>query len=181
MARVRGIHIIAILEYLKKKGVNNQVLSALGEQKYKIDHGLNPYEWYSIEEIETPLLEAADKIIGKGNEQFFIDMGWYDAEYNAKWYLKLFFKFISPSGMIKKLPTLWSIYFDTGGINIISLDKNSAMCRLIDIHTISLLDLKIKGWILYALEKAGAKNVRCDITKGSENNKEYTELGMEWE
>jgi hypothetical protein len=172
--------LIAGLEYLKGKGVADEVLSSLDEKVRGTLQNLRPQEWYSYEEVDVPLLLAADNLVARGDEKFFVDMGRFSEEFNSKWYLKLFFKFLSPTKILKKFPTLWGLYFDTGKLEIDIKDK-SAVGRLVGIDTIHLTDLTIRGWGEYALEKSGAKNVKIVQTKCREKGDDYTEWHASWE
>ncbi len=180
MAKIRGISLIADLEYLQKKGVANKVLGNLDEKVKVVLQNLIPHEWHSYEEIARPLYRIIDTLVTKGNERFFIDMGKFEAMYGKKWYLKLFFKFASSAMIIKKFPALWNIYFDTGKIDIVKLEKKSATIRLTGIETTHLTDLVIEGWGEYAVEKTGGKNIKVAQTKCRERGDECTEWEMEW-
>jgi hypothetical protein len=180
MARLRGLSLVARLEYLRRKGVADRVLSSLDEGVRKVLQDLRPQEWYSYEEVDIPLMRAVDELAARGDEKFFIEMGRFTAEHNAKWYLKLFFRFSSPARILRKFPTLWGIFFDTGRLEIETREK-SAVVRLVDINTIRLSDLTIQGWGEWALERVGAKNVKIVQTKCRERGDQCTEWTLSWE
>jgi hypothetical protein len=180
MVKVRGLSLLANMAYVEKKGVADKVLASLDEKLGKLYTNLKAHEWYSYEEVDLPLERAADNLVAKGDERFFIDMGKFNAEYNARWYLQLFFKFVTPQKMVKKFPTLWNIYFDTGKLYIHELNKTSTTIRLVEVEIAHLTHLIIVGWGEYASGMAGAKKVQIVETKCNERGDEYTEWKAKW-
>jgi hypothetical protein len=173
--KIRGVATIANLEYLKRKGIADKFLADLNVGLREALLNLKPSEWYPYEEIDAPFMRAVNDLVAKGNMQFFVDMGKFDADYNSKWYLKLFFKFITPAKMVKKFPTLWDINFDSGKMEVVRLHRDSATVRLTGFNTTRFTDYALIGWGEYALEKSEAKNVKIVLTKCREKGDKYSE------
>lgn len=181
MAKFRGLLLTGYMKYLREKGVLDSVLAGLDENLGRTLQSIDVKNWYSTEDVINPFYRAVDKSVAKGDSRFFIDMGKFSAMDNEKWYLKLFFKFASPMKIVKKFPILWTIYNDTGRIEIADLKENSTTVRLIGVNTILLADLTIQGWAEYALERVGAKNIKIVQTKCREKGDDCTEWRLTWE
>ena len=181
MGKFRGLLLMGYMKYLREKGVLDSVLAGLDENLRRTLQSIDAKNWYSTEDVIYPFYRAVDKLVAKGDSRFFIDMDKFGAMDNEKWYLKLFFKFASPMKIIKKFPVLWSLYNDTGRIEIADLKENSATARLIEYNSTLLADLTVQGWGEYALERVGAKNFKAVQTKCIERGDEYTEWRMTWE
>lgn len=183
MAKVRGMGFVALLEYVRErkgeKGVE-ELLANFNADEKNILSNIKPKDWYPLD-LNVRALTAADKMFGNGDLKLVKEMGRWGAEYNLKWFLKLFLSFATPQKIVKKWPTLWELNFDAGRLEVIKLEKNSATVRIRDFKSERPICLAVIGWGELSLEKTGAKNIRSKETKCTAWGDDCCEYQFEWE
>lgn len=183
MANVRGVAIASLFKYIREKAGEKslkEILATRDEQVRKELLSLKPRDWHPYEKAQV-LYRVIDEKIGKGDPNFWVELGKYTAEDNLKWFLKLFLSFATPKKIVKKWPTLYSLYFDEGELQVVKLGDKSATTRLSDIDITHNTCLIIRGWGELSLEKAGAKNIQIKEVKCIEKGDGYTEWENKWE
>lgn len=183
MAKFRGIGFVALLEYVREKkgekGVE-ELLANFSEDEKNILSNIKPKDWYPLD-LNARLLTAADKLLGNGDLKLAKELGKYGANYNLKWFLKLFLAFVTPQKIVKKWSTLWELNFDTGKMEIVELKENSATVRITNFKSERPICLAVIGWGELSLEKTGAKNIRIKETKCTAWGDDCCEYQFEWE
>jgi len=139
------------------------------------------FKWYPVKEmLVEPTLKVCE-LFYKNDLSGAYDIGEYSAEYALKGIYKAFVKFGSPEFLIKKASTIMSNYYHPSTMEVVEMKKGESTLRITrfeDMH--QTIELRIKGWMIKALEISGAKNTKVDITKSLAKNDPYTDFVISW-
>ncbi len=180
MPKIKGTLLSIAKQWIKEKGKEEEILASLPPKTKVIFENPIPTKFYEIKLI-NPLLEAMVKIIGKGNEAILNEYGAYEAERISKTYMRFLLKFVTPEGLIKRIPIFSKRNFTPGYIKINQLKKGYAVVSLCEFKGGKLFCPLITGRLRRTLEIIGAKEIEVRETKCIYRTKDdHCEWEIKW-
>jgi len=182
MDQVRGIACISILKYLReRKGEKavEEVLAGLEPEEKASLQNIKPKDWASYDTMTKVWYSILD-IMGGDKEETSKILARYIAEDNIKWFLQLYLAFATPEKIMKKIPTLWKMYFDKGEVITEKLEKGLCISKAVNYTPRPYSCICGIEWTRYALEKCGAKNIRIKEIKCIRKGDDCCEFESRW-
>lgn len=185
--QVKGTAVKSIAQFVEdvfSKEKKVEWIASLPEDTKKIFEGLVvSSQWYSLETAyNVPLIKIGEMFFNGDNMKGAEEAGKYSAQMALKGVYKFFVKLGTPGFIIRKASNILPTYFKPSAIEVVADNSKDAILRITKFPGISnMVENRIKGWILAALEVSGAKNPKVEITKSLAEGDEYTDYNMSWE
>jgi len=182
---VKGTAIEILPKFIATKfgdeAVKKWIDSLSPDAKKEFSGSIFSFKWYPVKEmLVEPTLKVCE-LFYKNDLSGAYDIGIYSAEYALKGIYKVFVKFGSPEFLIKKASTIMSNYYHPSTMEVADLQKNGSTLRITrfqDMHEV--IEQRIKGWMIKALEISGAKNTSVNITNSLTKNDPHTDFVITW-
>lgn len=169
MVQVKGSTLVPRLKFIQERGRGEQKEQALGrlspEFRQAVALGLLQNQWYPFDYF-VQLTQAIDKVFGRGDLSFIPELGRYSAEAALKGIYKVFYKVGSPEFIIKRATRVWSQYYSSGSLTVVTAGPKQVKIVLADFalplreHCLSVL-----GWIQKTLEMSAGHPARVEETQ----------------
>jgi len=163
MQRIKGAvlksRLAFVTEHAGMDGLQ-KVLAVLTAEDRSAINGLLSLSWYPFE-IGRRLDDAIVKVVGRGDPQFFRQLGRASAERNLTTVHKSFLTLGDPHGFLGKSPQIYTLYYETGRRDYERTGDKSGVVTTYDAETFSAPDcLTVAGWYERGLEMCGARRVK---------------------
>ena len=167
MGKFKAVSILDANEYIVKKyGAEalEKVKAALTPEEKQIlfSRNLLPISWIDVSLVLHHLL-VQDQVLGHGDFTYAEELMRHIALKQINGIYKVLLFFSKPESLIEKAPQIWTRYFDTGKLEVASVQAGSAVLKLTEFP-----DLPVNHEILSVpfmkeiLTQAGAKNCTCE-------------------
>jgi hypothetical protein len=162
--KVKGTALVATERFLRERYGDEglkRVLAALGaEDRGAIETGLLVSTWYPME-LLLRLMRTAKEQLAPADLDFFRNLGRASAEYGLTTVYRIFFKIGSPQFILSKSSRMFSSYYDTGDMQVVSIGPGHAIVELVGFEGGSTEYCeRIHGWMGRTMELSGARNLR---------------------
>jgi hypothetical protein len=164
LAKVKGTTLYGRLKYVRShhgEAPLDRVLAELPDQDMarNLRLGAIRSEWYPFETLVS-LIEAIDRVCGKGDGALFRPMAAQIAEDDLKTVYKAFFRIASPGYIITKASHVWQQYYDAGELVILKNEPNAVDLEIRKFPTPNRTHCEsISGWIERCIAMTGAASV----------------------
>lgn len=170
MAKVKGTVLHANVAFIQEKfgrEAYDKIVAGLSESdRNALGSVVLQSAWYEYS-LVLRIMEAAEKLyVASGPRSLAWEMGRFSAEYGLKTVYKIFFKVADPQFIISRASKIFSNYFDSGTMEVISLEPRSAHIRIRGFNQpCQVFCDRAMGWMERTLELAGAKSVTATHPK----------------
>jgi hypothetical protein len=138
-------------------------------------------KWYPVPEAYHLPTEALCRELYGGELRGAWELGRYSADYALKGVYKAFVKSPVVSVNIGHAGLMLPTYFQPATIEIMALEEHRAVLRITRFEGSSHhIENRIGGWMERALEIAGAKNAKVEITRSLAHQDAHTEYLLSW-
>lgn len=182
---IKGQNISLAKEYLEKTygpDAVNKVLAVLSVDDRAILSKRIYTGFWEPEKSFVHLLDAADKVLGKGDYGVCFQCGHYSARQAIPKFFKIFIRFGDPLFVIKRGAAMWGQEHNHGRFEVSAQSDHSAVFRLHEYKTPSpAFCAGLRGYCVAVLEMCGAKNVSIVEKQCTCNGASYCEFEAAWE
>lgn len=166
---VKGVVLKARIEYLKKhfgEDAFDRLLENLKpETRAALRSGVLISSWYPVE-LSIEMMEAMDRVFGKGDLKLCRDMGRYSARASLGGVYKGYARENDFNFVNRMTPHMWSQYYDSGRMQTETLGNGKAVTRIHDFaQPHRVLCLGTLGWLEAANGIWGAGKVTVEEKK----------------
>ncbi|MBN1548811.1 MAG: hypothetical protein JW902_19325 [Syntrophaceae bacterium] len=185
MEQAKGTTLIHRIQYLQEKTTaekRQQVLDLLNPEFQKaIRRGLHAIHWYPFAWY-VELLTVMDAVIGKGDYQLAVDIGYYAGMKAGTGLYKLFFKFGTIKFILQRAASFWSQMFNTGSCETQIPDEKQGKMYVRNFPGLpKVVCMSLLGWSRAVIELAGGKNIHMIITRWPDEEDPTLELSGTWD
>ncbi len=185
MAKVKGSALRSSVAFLQDR------LGAEGFRRVleKMDPGdrsilENPIlqsNWYEFS-LMLRLMEAATPLLPHpGARSLPWELGRFSAEHGLTTLYRVFFKVADPGFIIRKASQVFSNYYDTGTMEMVSLENKVAVLRLTGFDQPGTVFCeRLQGWMERTLEMSGAKTIVMSHPKCLARGDAFCEFQGRW-
>lgn len=153
---------------------------------YEMD--IQKTEWYPVPFLNR-LINTYDMIIGKGDFLSVVPISEYIAKKDLGPVFEVFLDLKNPQVILNSAPTLWSRYFDSGRMEIETLDMDNRVCTLnlyeIADETIApgiaICNFAVPEWFRMGLMLSGASTVTITQSECRYKGAETCKFEVRWE
>ena len=183
--KVKGIAIAIMPEFIKEKfgpDGHRQWLEALSDETRKIySTNILVSKWYPMAEAYAQPTEVLCRLFYGGEVRGAWELGRYSADYALKGVYKAFVKSPVVTVNIGHASLVLPTYFQPATIEIKSLEQQRAVLRITRFEGSShYVEHRIGGWIERALEIAGCREVKDEVTRSLAHQDPCTEYVLAW-
>jgi hypothetical protein len=180
---VKGTAVLPIVHFAREKfdGKFGDWINSLSSESADIMNTVVNSSWYPMNEAMIEPTEKICDLLYSGNPDGAVEMGKYSADYGLKGVYKLFVKLGSPSFIINRASSILPTYYKNSVIKVVEERKNGSVIHVSnfpDMH--KLIELRISGWMIRALEICGCKDVKVNITRSLTRGDSVTEYNIQW-
>jgi hypothetical protein len=164
MARVKGSAVRSSVAFLQEKlGVDGaaEVIGSLPEDDRKqVEGSILQSSWYDFSLLLRLMEAARPRFPASLSRSLAWELGRFSADYGLKTIYRIFFKVADPHFIIRKASQVFSNYYDSGKMEVVSLDPKSAHMRVsgFDQPCTEFCD-RVQGWMERTLELTGAQKI----------------------
>ncbi len=161
MVEVKGSAITARIRWVRDhhgEASYRRLKDALPEEHRRmIDARILPHAWVPFE-LFVSILEEADRMFGNGDLRLCREMGRYSAEVNLPTLYRIFYRFGTPSFIIRKAARLWDVHYSSGRLVVGEEDPEAVCLRIEEFATPHRAHcLSVLGWAERSVELSGAQ------------------------
>ena len=165
----RGYMVQSVARYIDgtyDDEARRQILGRIDPDVRRMMESVNPVAWYPVQDVAKIFAaiaghhEATD-----GNpRQALENVGRSIAEMATTMFLKLVLRILTPALFASKLPQFWSRDNRCGTLRTVEFEsgKKRLVATLDDVGDFDFIGAVAPGFLLFALEHLGYKNVRVD-------------------
>ena len=185
MSNVRGLSASLAVKYLKKNFGDDgfaSILESLEPQDRELFKGMmNPMGLYSAKAFIN-LINAADKLFGKGDYAVCRQIGRFEAEEAFGGLYKVFLELGNPHFVIKRAPLAWRTLNDAGDLEIEQTGDKYVKGKVTDYPDSDKgFCWNLLGYFERVLEMSGAKNVVIQEVKCRCDGDSFCEYEIKWD
>jgi uncharacterized protein (TIGR02265 family) len=184
MQKVKGAVLKSRLAFVSElAGMDGlgQVLALLPADDRKVLEGVLTMSWYPFE-LGKKLDDAIVKVVGRGDPQFFRQLGRESAVRNLTTVHRSFLAPGDPHGFLAKSPQIYTLYYETGRREYERTGEKSGVITTRDAETFSAPDcLTVAGWYERALELCGATKATVRETECRAKGGAVCRYEVRWE
>lgn len=164
MARVKGTALrssVALLQENLGPDGTAQVISTLSENdREQVEGPILQSSWYEFSLLLRLMEAARPRFPAHPKRSLAWELGRFSADYGLKTIYRIFFKVADPHFIIRKASQVFCNYYDSGKMEVVSLDPKSAHLRVLgfDQPCTEFCD-RVQGWMERTLELTGAQNI----------------------
>jgi hypothetical protein len=164
MARVKGSALrssIAFLtERLGEQGFEKVVASLPEGERALFEAPVLQSNWYEFS-LLLHLMDGAAPLLPHGGKRSLAwDLGRFSAEHGLTTLYKVFFRVADPGFIIRKASQVFSNYYDSGRMELVSLQGKESVLRVTGFdQPCTLFCDRVQGWMERTLEMTGAKAI----------------------
>lgn len=138
-------------------------------------------DWYPLSEtLIQPTLTACE-VFYNGKMSGAEELGQFSAEQALKGIYKLFIKLGSVDFIVAKAGSIMSTFYENSLMSVVDKKDRQLVLRIAKFdQPHEVIELRIKGWILKALQLSGAKNVAIAIPRSMAKGAPETDFVITW-
>jgi hypothetical protein len=164
---VKGTGLVATRNFVKEmygSKFNDWINSLPSETKAVYNGVIQTGNWYDIEKFYyVPLKKIAELFFNNDEKKAALTAGVFSAEFGLKGVYKVFLMIASPQALMKASKRIIALYYQPVNVEIDEVEKHSLVLSCTKMMTTSkLLDYRVIGWCVKALELANCKNVNYE-------------------
>lgn len=182
---IKGTVVKSIKDYVEQLHSSkfNEWMSNLPEESKNIfSNSIYATSWYPVEPAAIIPTEVLGKLIFKSVEKGAIESGRYSAETGLNGIYKVFIRILTPSYLIQRASKILPTFYRPSNIEIIELNSKSAILQISEFgKPHEVLEKRIEGWIMKALEITKCKNLKIDAPQSMTKGDPVTELKISWD
>jgi len=185
MAQMKGTVLASTVAYLKLK---------LGEEEYKalvdslaaedasaLRMPILQGNWYRFGLLSDIMKAAEGKVALPPGRSLSWEMGRFSAEAGLSGIYKLFFKVAETGFILKRATQLFSAYYDSGTMNVVTSEDRLAIIRIVGFDEPSALFCeRVQGWCQRTTELAGHDRVTVSHPRCAAKGDTFCEFRGEW-
>jgi hypothetical protein len=159
-----------------------QWLRSLPEQSRSLlQKGLLASAWYPYHEaLELPLQAICDQFY-QGDHRGAWDEGRFCANSDLHGIYRAFVKIATPNILVRNSAMIFGSYFNGATLKVAESTSGRVVVRLAKEGDASrYFDHNVAGWMEYALELCGCRDLNVSITATAADNGSHTEITMTW-
>lgn len=181
---VKGSVLIGLLKYIFKELTEQQkdIFLLQIDEVYRnkiIENRILSTDRVDVSMVNKLTLIAAS-VKGKPAKVFAKDVGRFGAEEGMKSAFAIYSRIKTPNAQMAKASVMWSSLYDKGKMETIRVSKDTAIVRLINIPTETIMCERIYGWLERTNQIAGLKNVKVVHTKCCSFGQSHCEWQITW-
>jgi hypothetical protein len=144
---------------------------------------LNLGGWFPMKEGYLIPLEQIVQLLYNGDEKKGGEaVGRFSADLALTGIYKLFLLVATPKYMMQRASTILTTYYIPSEIKVSEIDSKSVNLHIVRFSEMShILEFRIAGWCIRALELCGCKQPQYLITKSIINGDKTTEYTFSWD
>jgi hypothetical protein len=144
---------------------------------------LNLAGWYNLMDgYNIPMQKIVELFYKNDVKRGGEALGAYSAELALTGIYKLFLMVASPKYLIQRASTMFSTYYIPSSLVVAEINEQSVSMQILKFQDISnILEYRIAGWCIRALELCNCINPRYEITCSLANGDGYTEFVFSWD
>ena len=182
--KVKGTAILSTLEFIELKfgkDAINKIREKLSPEECEVlDGAIIQPVWYPFS-LYVNLTKYMDQIYGISDLSLAKEMGSWAAAHDLKTIYKLFYKIGSPSFIIKRATKVFTTYFESGELKIISETKNSIIMELVNFCEVDLVFIqRVSGFMQKTLELSGGIDAKVWGSQRPLDGKTVTTFNAFW-
>lgn len=169
-AKIRGYSIKRQADFIRSSHLDDatraRVLEALPTRLRGDLEDIKPAEWYPWSDSATILRAIASvRSDDASARKLLATCGEWIALESANTFLKLVMKLMNPTRFANKLPSLWERDMSKGGfdVDLSDVEKKILRFELRDIGGFDHIGAVTEGWIRFAMNAMGEKNVDVKV------------------
>ncbi len=186
MARVKGTAVKATVAFLRERADEDTFKDVLeGMEEGERDILTQPIlqsSWYELSLMLHVMAAAEGRITLPPGRTLAWEMGRFSADYGLKTIYKVFFKVADPGFIIRKSSQVFSSYYDSGRMAVVSSEDKSALLQISGFNQPHVWFCeRLMGWMQRTLELSGAKNARLAHPKCMARGDATCDYSGRWE
>lgn len=144
---------------------------------------LNIACWYPLKETYQIPMEKIVELFYSGDEKAAGEaLGRFSADLVLTGIYKLFLLVATPKNLMTRATVVFSTYYVPSEVRVTESSSKSVSMQITKFSEMSpILEYRIAGWCVRALELCGCKKVEYKINKSLLNGDSYTEMLYNWE
>lgn len=164
MAKIKGTAFKSTVMFFKKhlgeEGYLELIKEMPPEEASILESSILVSGWYEFSLLRKLMKKAEGKVIVPPGRTIAWELGRYSADAAVTTVYKIFFKLAEPAYIIKKSFSLFPAYYDSGALELVTMENRKAIMRLKNFNEPSPEFCgRIQGWMQRIMELTGRKNV----------------------
>lgn len=185
MSRTKAVHLKSYKKFVATQGgevVYLNILSQLSEEDRNVVEGtVHLGQWLDYD-LWWRLLTIADRVLGNGDYAIVRQIGAFDAKENLSTIYKVFIAMMSIPAVVRRSSMIWKQYYDSGTINVVSVEAKQAELHLVDFPDLPLHhEEELLGWMGAAIEMTGSKLKKIEHTTCMAKGDPCCTFLLEWD
>ncbi len=182
---IKGVAVKSIPDYIKKEYPDkySEWMSTLplNSKKVFLD-GIISNQWYPIEEAAILPTQKMGELLFNDPKKGAWESGKYSAEAALTGIYKIYVKLSSPTHIINRASRIFQAYYRPAEIKTSNAKSNSVEVHITKFSKPDeVIEYRIGGWILRALELSGCIGVEVVIDKSLTKGDNETRYLINWE
>lgn len=163
MANVKATAVLARIKFIKERFGEvgyERVLQALDAPSAERLRALVlPQMWLPLG-CMLELIEATERLFGRGDGELCRDMARYAADANLTTLYRIFYRVASASYVLTKASSLWNVHYDSGRLEAVESGTKTITLRIVDFDVPECTHCRsVFAWAERSVELSGGKEV----------------------
>jgi len=143
---------------------------------------INMAGWYPIvEAYNTPMDKAIAMFFAGNTKNGGEAMGKFSADIALKGIYKLYLMIATPQNLMQKASVMFSTFYNPSEIKLSDVGPKTVTMQITKFENMTpVLECRIGGWCVRALELCGCKNISYKISKSLTRGETHTDLVFSW-
>jgi hypothetical protein len=179
-----GTLVIPLREYVRSRFPKryDEWFASLSTESKPIIEWCLPAEWYPLGHAVIAPTRRICELFHAGDMRKARDIGRFSADYALTGFMRIFMKLGSPHFILARGSHVVARYYRPCRIRVLDARDRSCKIQLVEFdEPHDLVEQRIAGWLERAVEIAGKKPRRVDITQSLARGGSVTEFAVEWE
>jgi hypothetical protein len=182
---VKGTALKTTRDFIKTRFPDryDQWLNSLTTESRKLyTTTLDATAWYPFKEgYSIPIKKIIELCYQADKKAGGVQLGRYSAETALKGFYKVFLLIASPQFLMQRASKIFTTYYKPSLVEAEITGPYSAILRVVEFDDIDeMVEYRIAGWILKALELANCRDAEYEIKKSMAKGDAVTEIHFHW-
>jgi hypothetical protein len=159
-------------------------LNSLPEKTFALYHSplINMAGWYPFKDAYVIPLDKIVSMFYAGNAKSCGEaVGKFSADIALKGIYKLYLMIATPQNLMQKASIMFSTFYNPCEIKVVDIGPKTVTMQILKFAEITpIVEYRISGWCVRALELCGCKNVNYKIAKSLTKMEAHTDLVFTW-
>lgn len=139
-----------------------------------------PHTWVPYD-VFLHLSIAIDRRFGAGDLELCRVVARYAAEVNLPTLYRVFYRFGTPTFILRKAARLWDVHYSSGRLEVEEIEAGHVVLRILDFERPHRAHcLAVLGWAERSTELSGATLRRAEETRCRTRGDDVCEMRLEW-